>query len=208
MAGARRKGVFISIEGLDGSGKDTQIEILERRSELQGAIFTREPGGTDTGVEIRSIILSQRITPLTTEAELLLFLAARAELVGKVIRPALEAGKIVVSNRFGLSTTAYQIYGRQRPDLLPLLQELSAQIVGADVPHYVLLDVPAAVVEERTKNRGALTPFDVSPLEFHERVRRGFLAHVHDHAKSVVIDGTQSPEKVAEEVWKAVSSWL
>ncbi len=208
MAGARQKGVFIAIEGLDGSGKDTQIAILEKRSEFKDAIFTREPGGTEAGVEIRSVILSHRVSPLSTETELLLFLAARAELMAKVVRPALKAGKTVVSNRFGLSTTAYQIYGRQRPDLLPLLQELSARIVGADVPHYVLLDLPAEVVEERTKNRGALTPFDVSPLEFHERVRRGLLAHVHDRAKSVVIDGTQSPEKVAEEVWKAVSLWL
>ncbi len=202
------KGVFIAIEGLDGSGKDTQIEILEKRAELQGAIFTREPGGTDTGVEIRSIILSQRATPLTTEAELLLFLAARAELMEKVIRPALSAGKTVISNRFGLSTVAYQIYGRNRADLLPVLQTLSAHIVGADLPHYVFLDVPTEVVEGRIKNRGALTPFDTSPLEFHERVRKGFLAHVHDGAESVVIDGTQTPEKVAEEVWKAVSLWL
>lgn len=203
-----KKGVFIALEGLDGSGKDTQVDFLQKRPELKDAIFTREPGGTPVGMEIRSVVLKTRVPALTVETEMMLFFAARAEHLVQVIRPALQEGKIVISNRFALSTLAYEVEASERLDLMPLYQEMMTRIVGDTIPHYVLLDIPASTSPERMKNRAALTYFDARPVEFHERIRESMLHHVNDGVEGAVINGVQSPKKVAEDVWKAVSLWL
>lgn len=202
------RGVFIAIEGLDGCGKDTQIELLKKRPELRDAVFTREPGGTEAGMEMRATLLKDRDPALTVEAQMMLFFGARAEHVAHVIRPALEAGKIVISNRFALSTLAYEVEGPGRLDLKPLFDECMAQIVAGTAPHYVLLDIPAEVSAKRMEARDALTHYDARPLDFHEKIRKSMLAHVSDGAPGAVVDGSQSPEKVSEDVWKAISSWI
>jgi dTMP kinase len=202
------RGVFIALEGGEGAGKDTQIELLKSRSELQNAVFTREPGGTEAGNEIRALLLKTRVPALDAQTELMLFLAARAELMQQVVRPALASGKTVISNRFGLSTYAYQIYGRQRPELLPLLQDLSTRIVGGDKPHYLLLDISPEAGRTRVESRGAMTHFDAAELDFHARVREGYKKHIADGAESVVIDAERSVEEIGQDIWKAVSSWL
>lgn len=203
-----QKGVFIAVEGGEGAGKDTQIEYLKARPELAGAVFTREPGGTEAGNEIRELLLKTRESPLDAQTELLLFLAARAELMSKIVRPALRAGKVVISNRFGLSTYAYQIYGRQRPELLPLLHDLSQKVVGEDRPLYVLLDIAPEIGKKRVEARGAMTHFDAAALDFHTRVRDGYAQHVQDGAESVTIDANRPVGVVAAEVWEAVSLWI
>ena len=203
-----KRGVFIAFEGGEGAGKDTQIELLKARPELADAVFTREPGGTEAGNEIRALLLKEHTPALDAQTELLLFLSARAELMNQTIRPALRAGKTVISNRFGLSTYAYQIYGRERPELLPLLKDLSARVVGEDSPHYVLLDVSPESGKKRVEARGAMTHFDAASVAFHTRVRDGYFKHLHDGAPSRVVSAEQPIETVAEDVWKAVSSWL
>ncbi len=203
-----KKGVFIAFEGGEGAGKDTQIELLMKRPELAEAVFTREPGGTEAGNEIRALLLKDRKIKLDAQTELLLFLSARAELMNQIVRPALRAGKTVISNRFGLSTYAYQIYGRERPELLPLLKDLSDRVVGEDRPHYVLLDVSPEAGKKRVESRGAMTHFDAASIAFHTRVSEGYAKHVKDGAPSVIIDAERSVEAVAEDVWKAVSSWI
>lgn len=200
------KGVFIAVEGLDGCGKDTQIDLLKKRPELKDAVFTREPGGTEAGDDIRTVLLKKG--GLAPETQLLLFFAARAEHLAKVIRPALEKGKTVISNRFALSTIAYEVDAPGRPDLFPLYRSCMQEVVQGTLPHYVLLDVPAEVPAERMKQRAIFTHYDAKELDFHDRVRHSMLAHVSEGAPSAVVDGSQSPEKVSEDVWKAVSSWI
>lgn len=199
------QGKFIALEGGEGSGKDTMIDRLKKKyANRTDIVFTREPGGTEVGEEIRALLLSpetKNIDPLT---ELLLFVAARAQLVKEVIRPSLMAGKTVISNRFGLSTRAYQIYGRQRHEHLAFLDEISQMVVGDCSPTYILLNVTPGVGLSRVKSRGdGLTRFDAERLEFHERVQQGYLMAVDkiDTKKRWVINADQS----VEVVWAVIS---
>lgn len=200
-------GLFIALEGGEGTGKDTQIDLLKGRLDPATTIFTREPGGTELGEEVRAVILKERHPAMSPETELLLFLAARAELMQQVVRPALEEGKTVISNRFGLSTIAYQIYGRERPHLLPFLKEASEQIVGKDRPHYILLDMDPKEARPRVESRGAMSRFDADSLAFHSRVRCGYLTHVHDGAESFIINADRSIEAVASDIQAAIAEW-
>ncbi len=207
-----KKGIFIVCEGGEGSGKDTQIELLKERPELKDALFTREPGGTEIGNEIRALVLKNRTIPLDAQTELFLFCAARSALMNQVIRPALRAGRTVISNRFELSTYAYQIYARERPDLLPLLKYLSHTIVGDDKgdesPHYIFFDVSPDIGKKRVESRGLMTHFDSAPIDFHTRVRKGYLEQLPNYPKKVIINADQSVDVIAKEVWQAVSLWL
>src|SRR3989344_8068880 len=119
------KGTFIVFEGGEGSGKDTLINLIKEKYTDRDFVYVRDPGGTPLGEKIRSLVLGKESTGTDMRAELLLFLAARAELVGKVIAPALEAGKTVIANRFTLSTIAYQIYGRKQLDYLKFVIDTS-----------------------------------------------------------------------------------
>jgi len=206
---ALTQGTFIALEGGEGCGKDTQIDLLKKRLEGRAdVVFTREPGGTEAGEEIRSLILKERTPSLRAETELFLFLSARAELMEKIVRPALREGKIVISNRFGLSTVAYQIYGRQRPELLPLLLSLSEKVVGDDKPHYILLDIPPEIGRKRAESRGAMSRFDADSLEFHTRVREGYLQNVSMGAESVTINASGTIDEVELEVWSTIQKWI
>lgn len=199
-----RRGKFIVFEGGEGSGKDTQIarlkELYSARSDI---IFTREPGGTNIGEQIRGLLMSHNTSNMDVQGEMLLFLAARAQLIGEVIAPALRAGNHVICNRFGLSTIAYQIYGRERQAYMNFLQQLNSFVVGEYIPDAcVLLDVTPSIGIERTKNRaGAATRFDTEALAFHERVREGYHKHVHEFGTPFIINA----DKPLEDVWNEVS---
>lgn len=201
-------GKFIVFEGGEGSGKDTHIERLKPL--YPDAVFTREPGGTKIGERIRELLLSKQSTDMKVRTELLLFLAGRAQLIEEVIAPALVAGKIVISNRFGLSTIAYQIYGRERQEYLPFLREVSAFVIGQYIPNAcVLLDVTPLVGLERTKQRSEEpTRFDEEKLAFHERVREGYKKHVHEFGTPFIINADEPLESVWSNVQKAVASVL
>lgn len=204
-------GKFIVLEGGEGSGKDTHIARLkEKYADRSDIVFTREPGGTQIGERIRALLLSKDSAGMKVRAELLLFLAARAQLMEEVIVPALSAGKNVISNRFGLSTIAYQIYGRERQEYLPFLQEVSDFVVGEYKPDaYLLLDVTPEVGIGRVHSRAdENTRFDDEALAFHERVRTGYKTHVADFAKAFVIDADRPLEEVWSEVENAVASIL
>lgn len=197
---------FMILEGGEGSGKDTQIDLLKKRLDPDRTVFTREPGGTSLGEELRRILLSTHMQP---EAEMLIFLAARAELVQEVIRPALKMGKLVISNRFGLSTIAYQIYGRSRPQLLDFLRIVSKQVLGdLESPYCILLDVTPDVGLKRVKGRGdGMTVFDAELQEFHERVRRGYLNHYNDGGRGVCLNAKTSIEHVAGQIAGQMNKW-
>jgi len=201
------RGKFIVIEGGEGSGKDTQIEMLsEAYARREDIIFTREPGGTALGERLRSILqdVSSLIAPQT---DLLLYSADRAQHIAAVIAPALRAGRHVISNRFALSTIAYQLCGRERLDLLPFFRALHRQIVGEHEPDaYILLDIEPAIGLARKLSQGeGTTRFESRELAFHERVRQGFRDHLPAPPRGVVIDAARSREEVHVDIFSQIT---
>ena len=221
-------GTFITFEGTEGGGKSTQIQILAGRLRADGRVVRvlREPGGTPIGEEIRHTLKhSEANHAMTSEAELLLMNASRAQLVREVIRPALKAGEIVLCDRFYDSTTAYQGYGRQLD-----LERVKAVIdfaVGDTRPDLTLiLDVPVAVSEARRLSRqgkllnaqtasAGANPVSREPLRdrmeeadrgFFERVQQGFQAIASAEPERVrVVDAISDLEDVSRKIWEIVA---
>ncbi len=203
-------GVFITFEGTEGAGKSTQINLLAQRLQSVGrkVRLLREPGSTTIGEEIRHTLQhSAQNRAMTPEAELLLINASRAQLVREVIRPSLEAGEIVVCDRFYDSTVAYQGYGRGLE--LALVHQIIDFAVGSTRPNLTLfLHVPLSVSEQRRETRaGVRDRFEEAGREFFEKVEAGFLALAKADPKRVkYIDATQSVETVQSEIWKQVGT--
>ena len=206
------KGLFISFEGTEGSGKSTQVELLARRLRALGhrVRTLREPGGTPIGEEIRHTLKHSRANEaMTAQTELLLMNASRAQLVREIIRPALEAGEIIVCDRFYDSTTAYQGYGRQLD--LEKVKSVIDFAVDETKPNLTLfLHVPAEVSAERLRSRQAILPFVRDRIEeadrkFFERVEQGFTAiAAAEPARFRVLDASNSIENVSGRVWDLV----
>lgn len=196
MAEAPGKGLLITLEGGEGSGKTTQAQALAARLEERGyaVCLTREPGGTELGQAVQRLLEADRApAPL---AELLLFAADRAQHVQEVIAPALVAGKIVVCDRFADSTLAYQGSGRGLD--LGLVRRLNDEATGGLRPDLtLLLDIAPEVGLEREGSQLDVTGRE--SLEFHQRVREGFLALAREEPERfVVIDATLPPEDVTD----------
>jgi dTMP kinase len=194
---------FIVFEGGEASGKSTQSARLAARI---GAVHTREPGGTPVGAALRSLLLDARTTGLDDRAEALLMVADRAQHVAEVVRPALAADRHVVSDRYIGSTLAYQGFGRGLP--VADLRRMSAWAAGGLWPDLiVLLDVPLAVAMARLHD--APDRLEAAGELFHDRVTRGYRALAATETdRWVVVDGTRSPDEVAEAVWRAVTHRL
>jgi dTMP kinase len=210
------RGVFITFEGPEGSGKTTQSGRLCSRLREAGieVVATREPGGTRTGELIREILQHERAgEPLHPEAEVLLFAASRAQLVRDVIRPALQRGACVISDRFADSTTAYQGYGRGF-DLDQILAINAFAMAGISPDLTLLLDVDVAsgVARMRRRNTEASRPqdrFEREDAAFHEKVRAGYLATAKRFPERIrILDTTREPDAVAGDIWRIVSSLL
>jgi len=203
-----KRGKFITFEGAEGVGKSTQAKRLAERLERTGVsvIVTREPGGTRVGEDVRGLILKDRPTDPVTE--LLLFAAARAEHVTSVIRPALDDGTWVISDRFIDSTRVYQgkLYSLE-PELVSLLEHYT---VAPDFPDLTLiLDLPASEGVERAQSRGTLSRYDAERIETHETLRKGFLEIATGEPKRcVLIDDNMLVTSVETAVWQAVSAHL
>ena len=185
-------GIFVAIEGGEGSGKSRLHAALAERLSGRGldVVATREPGGTPLGEQIRALVLAQRAVE-TQLAELLLFEAARAQLVATVIRPALERGAVVLCDRFAASSIAYQAFARGLERLV--VERANTLATGGTMPDVtLLLDIDAAAGLARRQAEGADNHFDDETLVFHERVRAGY----HDLAREApdtwrVIDASQ-----------------
>jgi dTMP kinase len=206
-------GRFITFEGTEGGGKSTQIELLAKRLEGRGLTVRtlREPGGTPIGEEIRHTLQhSSQNQSMTAEAELLLLNASRAQLVREVIRPALEAGEIVLCDRFYDSTVAYQGYGRGLE--LQLVRQVIDFAVGITRPELtILLHVPVDVSEARRESRPSAGRDRMEELDrgFFERVEKGFREIAVKEPKRVrLIDATQSIEAVHDKIWRLVEPLL
>jgi len=205
------RGRFITFEGGEGCGKSTQVLRLKSALEGEGrkVLLTREPGGTRLAELIRGLLKDETEDPPCDRAELLLFLAARAQLVRNVIRPALESGTWVVSDRFSDSTFAYQGYGRGLPlDVLRLANDFACEGLTPDFT--VLLDVPPEVAAARMRRREKATSTSADRIEsagdeFHARLRAGFLELARREPERIaVVDASGSPDEVWENVWKSL----
>jgi dTMP kinase len=202
-----QRGLFVSFEGGEGSGKTTQVERLQTALTAQGreTVCLREPGGTPLGEEIRRRLL-QRREPIMPESELLLFLAARSELVRAVIQPALEAGKVVLCDRFSDSTLAYQGFARGLDlDEIRRLDRFATAGLTPDLT--VLLDLP--VKSGRSRKDRDEDAFQREDDAFHERVRQGYLSlAAAEPDRWLVLDAIQPPAELAEAIVERVQSLL
>jgi dTMP kinase len=193
-------GLFITFEGVEGAGKTTQIALLRTALESEGrtVCVTREPGGDALAEAVRKLVLHEEMTP---RAELLLFLASRAQNVDRVVRPHLEAGHIVLCDRFTDSSLAYQGCGRGLGrDAVALLNTFAT---GGLVPDLTfLLDLEPTVGLERQSDRNRM---ESETLAFHERVRQGFLREAaNDTTRFCVLDATQPTEALHRQIRKRV----
>lgn len=217
---ARRKGVFITLEGGEGAGKSTQARRLGAALEARGerVLLTREPGGSPGAEEIRALLVTGDGDRWTPMAETLLLFAARQEHLDRTVRPALDAGRWVICDRFADSTTAYQGAARGVPR--SAIEALRALVVGADEPDLTLiLDLPAETGLSRAIGRnGAGGQTTTSALEnrfeglglaFHERLRAGFLDIAADAPERCeVIDANGDEDAVAARIWNIVEARL
>lgn len=205
------RGLFLTFEGIEGSGKSSQCRTVAQWLRRLGhsVLETREPGGTPIAEQLRNALLAREQEPMTPWAEAMIVLASRSQHVAQVIQPALAQGMIVLCDRYADSTMAYQGYGRglDRTLLTAMNRAASQQLT----PHLtLLLDVPVEVgLQRRHHNHLEINRIDAESFRFHERVRRGFRALAKQHPRRIrLIDGHRAPELIALDIEQAVSRLL
>jgi len=207
--------MFITFEGPEGSGKTTQIQPLFADLQSRGydVVLTREPGGTAIGDQIRRILLDPANQEMLPEAEILLFSASRAQLVGQVVRPALERGAIVICDRFADSTMAYQGYGRGLDlESLHRITQFATGGLMPDLTVYLDLDVEEGLRRKRVagqQDSEAWNRLDQQAIDFYDRVQRGYLALASaEPDRWLVIDAARPTEVVQAEIRRRVGALL
>jgi len=199
--------LFITFEGPDGSGKTTQAKRLVEHLRDGGCnvLAVREPGGTSISEQIRDVLHSLDNREMHPRTEILLYCAARAQLVGQIIRPHLESGGVVICDRYADSTLAYQGYGRglDLPTLRMILDFATGEL-KPDITFYLDLDVEAGLRRKRVGG-SEWNRMDDLAVEFHRRVRAGYLEMMEQEpARWVMVDAAREPETIAEEIWHIV----
>jgi len=203
----KTRGLLITLEGIDGCGKSTQTELLKQRFEEHAVQFipVREPGGTALGEDIRQVLLHKDYA-MSLQAELLLYMAARSELTGQVIIPALKAGRIVLCDRFTDSTLAYQGYGGGAD--LGFIRRMNSRATSGIVPNLtVLLDLP---VENALARRGEVADrMESRDIRYHQRVRYGYLEIARREPRRVkVIDAKGDAQEQSLVIWKLANKLI
>jgi dTMP kinase len=200
---------FISFEGIEGLGKSTNLIFVKQCLESHGidVLCTREPGGTPVAEAIRTLLLQSHTEPMVPEVELLLMLASRLQHVERVIKPALQAGRWVLCDRFLDASLAYQGGGRGIP--LPRIQTLQTWVLGDFKPHHtVLLDAPVSLSMKRIHHKKK-DRIETEPLAFFERVRDQYLQLAQQEPnRFCIIDATQTLDAVQSHLAQQVMTWL
>ena len=203
-------GSFISFEGIDGSGKSTQARMLVEQLRAKGheVIHTREPGGSAGAEEIRALVLQGEPDRWSAETEILLFTAARRDHMERTILPAIEAGKIVICDRFADSTRMYQ--GLSRGDLRPTVDQLHTLMIGREPDLTILIDMDPEIGLSRALSRqGVEERFETFGADLQAQMRAGFLSLAQEFKnRFVVIDGSRDIETVASDVQNRVQQHL
>ena len=204
------RGKFITLEGIEGSGKTTQLQFIVDYIKDNGneVLSTREPGGTLVGEKIREILLNSELPAMNSDTELMLMFAARIEHIKQVIEPALNKGVWVVCDRFYDATYAYQGYGRDIS--LERIDELKTISVGALVPDKTfLLDVSLDVSMQRVEQRGNKDRFENEKMDFYKKVREGYLSIANTNSDRVcLIDANQHISDVHKEIQRHLERLL
>ena len=198
-------GLFLSLEGIDGSGKSTQARLLADALRARGHVvtLTREPGGSPGAEELRHLVLEGPPDRWSAETEILLFTAARRDHLEKTIRPALQRGDVVITDRFADSTRVFQ--GLTRGDLSATVDRLHDLMIGVEPDLTLLFDLdPATGLARATARAGAEMRFEDMGLAFQTKARAGFLVLAARHKRFRVIDADASPEVVASATLMAV----
>lgn len=210
MTERKLRGTFITFEGPDGSGKSTQMRILAERLRAMGreVVETQEPGGTDIGRQVRSILLNadnQRLCPI---AEMLLYFAARAQNFDERILPAWEEGAVVLSDRFTDSTLAYQGGGRQLgADVVMQLHTIACHGLHPDLTICVDVDAETGLNRTKLRNGPNRDRMDEQAIEFHRKVRSVYLKLAEENPHRIkLVDGTRPVDTVSEQIWQIVQN--
>ena len=202
------KGYFISFEGIDGSGKSTQIQKL---AEFLGAldfdiVITREPGGSVGGEEIRNLLLQGNVDRWSAETEILLFTAARRDHLERIILPALKEGKIVICDRFTDSTRMYQ--GMRGANLRNLVDTLNEKVINFDPDLTIIIDINPEISLKRAKSRKTVEErFEDFGVDLQMKMRKGFIELAKEFGDRIeVVDGQQSVDKLAQDICSLVKA--
>ncbi len=206
----KKKGSLIVFEGNDGAGKTTALSRIRELLEAQGfdVLVSREPGGNPIAEQIREILLNPASQEMTPQTEALLYAASRAQHLSQTILPAIAEGKIVLCDRFLDSSLAYQGYGRNLGvSDIEAINDFGLKRFRPDLT--LFFSVSAEISAQRIHLRGQEDRLDQESAAFHQRVRDGFEALIAKHPERYIrIDGTQNPEKVAQDGFEAIVSWL
>ena len=206
----KEKGYFISFEGIDGSGKSTQIQKLARFLETLGfdVIITREPGGSVGGEEIRNLLLQRNVDRWSAETEILLFTAARRDHLERIILPAMEDNKIVICDRFTDSTRMYQ--GMRGPNLRNLVDMLNEKIINCDPDLTIVIDIDPQISLKRAKSRETVEErFEDFGVEMQLNMRNGFIELAKEFSNRIeVVNGQQSVDDLAKDICSIVKAKL
>lgn len=204
----KKHGIFITFEGPDASGKTTQLRLLESHLRERGIepVITREPGGTPISEKIRGIILDKANDEMLPMTEALLYAASRAQHVGQLIVPALESGRIVISDRYIDSSIAYQGYGRGMGDIIERINDVAAGGLKPDLT--ILLATDTSRMRER-RSADDEDRMDAQKAEFHADVMNGYLKLAEREPGRIrIIDGERSIERISEDILKLVDEIL
>lgn len=205
-----RRSFFITLEGIEGTGKTTQLKLLAKELEKVDikVVQTVEPGGTKISQEIREILLDTEHTNMDPLAELLLYCASRRQLVREIILPALKEGSAVISDRFTDSTTAYQGYGRGID--INFIETLNKAVTGGLRPDLtILLDLDVMAGLKRNRGAKKVDRMEMEDIEFHRMVRDGFLSlAASEDERMRIVDSSMPIEDVHAEIMKIVRSFL
>jgi dTMP kinase len=206
MTANPKKGIFISLEGIEGTGKTTQARLLAERLSKEGydVILTKEPGGTAIGSRIRETLLHTEHTEMSYMAELLLYNADRAQHLNEKILPAVKEGKAVITDRFTDSTIAYQGYGRALE--IELLKAIDLIATGGIRPDLtILFDLDVETGLKRNKGINKIDRLELEDIEFHKKVRQGYFKIAEAEPERIkIVDASFPIEAVSEKVWEIV----